>query len=92
MQLNLFKPIVFFLVLSASSFIIAHADTDVPFAGCQGLNICEEKNPAPCSAVGFNLTKIDGTYRKCPNCTNSGTFTFFTEGVKELKERLPQIR
>lgn len=75
MRLNLFKSIVSLLVLSASSFTIAHADTDIPLTSCKSQLTCQETNSTFCSAPNVYVNDIAGTYQKCPNCTNDGTFS-----------------
>jgi hypothetical protein len=46
MRLNLFMSIMSFLVLSASSFIVAHADEDILIENCKSLVKCEETFPS----------------------------------------------
>jgi hypothetical protein len=72
MRLNLFKSIVSVLVLSASSFIIAHADEDIEIPNCKDASFrdCEETvGPALCQGLNI-MSSIRGMYTKCPNCAS----------------------
>lgn len=74
MRLNFFKSIVSILVLFASSFIIAHADETIEIADCKALIRCDESQGALCQGTVV-ISSVSGTYKKCPNCTNDGSFT-----------------
>ncbi len=74
MWLNLFKSIVSVLVLSASSFIIAHADEVIEIPDCKTQLTCNETQGALCQGTVV-ISSVSGTYQKCPNCTNNGSFT-----------------
>lgn len=74
MRLNLFKSIVFFLVLFASGFIIAHADQEISLGGCRYLINCREFNGTFCSSLSFYIYRVEGIYQTCPNCGLNGNF------------------
>ena len=70
MRLNLFKSIVYLLVLSASGYTIAHADEEVEIPNCKSSLTCVESY--------WGNAQPDSSYCSGPNLNVNGCGSFRT--------------